>query len=136
MIGYIQRPKGRKPQEVKSLSEAIAYWWEKEIYPTNKWFSDKEMEIYVRRGHHLNQNKELVETLDLATIEVKEKLRGNGIFTRFLNELEKWFHGNIYVENVLTEQFADFFRRRTGYIDLTNDDDWLTDACFIRPEIK
>lgn len=77
------------------------------------WLSLKDMDIYVRKASHHCGGK-LLWTIDLATITVRWKKRGTGIFTRFLVDLTREAVPNefaVYVENVLTERFAEWFRR-------------------------
>lgn len=65
------------------------------------WIREEGLSIYVRKSRVY---KGLIE---LANINAKKP--GNGDFTRFLGRIE---HLPLLVENVITDQFADYFRRR------------------------
>lgn len=84
---------------------------------TNDWLQLDNMLVYVRKGQHVCNGK-LLRTLDIANISVHPDHQGEGIFTCFLKEAET-IGLPIHIENVLTEQFANFFRKRKGYEVLT-----------------
>jgi len=78
----------------------------------NQWLlsTDDEMQVYVRHAHHLI-NGQPTETLDIANVEVATT--GKGTFTRFLEMAERLNpHQAIFIENVMSERFANYFRRR------------------------
>ena len=85
-------------------------------YQSNKWLYGLEMEIYVRKGHHI-LDKEIITCLDIANVTVYHK--GLGFFTLFLHLMElilksyDSFHA-IYVESVQEERFGLFLESR-GY---------------------
>ncbi len=83
-------------------------------FGTNEWLNGDDMAVYVRKSvpRIMNDGTKLV-TLDIASITVYQKGQGN--FTRFLEEAEKlnpW--PATYIENVLEPRFARFFQR-IGY---------------------
>lgn len=67
---------------------------------TNQWIVEDGLNLYVRKSIY----KGLIE---LANINAKKC--GKGAFTRFLDAHE---HMPLLVENVITDRFADYFRRR------------------------
>lgn len=90
------------------------------------WFVDKEMEIYVRSGSHLvrpaqsRDTLSVVDTFDIANITVSAELRGAGLFTGMLGEIELLVeksarHRGVFVENVMDERLRAFLERR-GYL--------------------
>jgi hypothetical protein len=64
--------------------------------------------------------------IDLATIQVDQP--GRGTFTGFLQALEQQVEIPIFVENVLNERFAEFFRNRAGWLRASKD---LILPCFV-----
>ena len=75
-----------------------------------RWISDDVMKVYVRKSRRYINDK-LIICLDLASIEVIENKRGQGIFTAFLgyaHALNPW--DVTYIENVLAPRFARYFR--------------------------
>lgn len=88
----------------------------------NTWLDDGKTKVYVRNSHRrFTRDGGFLETLDISSVEVNADNRGKGIFREWLEhaEIEAKQSGKaaIYVENVLTEQFANFFRRR-GYAEI------------------
>lgn len=72
----------------------------------NEWVKEKDIHcLYVRYGgrHILGvspNNSVFNNVLDIATIEVEERLRGTGVFTRLVARLRKDYPGmHLYVEN-------------------------------------
>lgn len=108
-----------------SVKELVLQFWEG--HRRNSWLEHGALQVYVRRGYHLIGGSELECCLDLATIEVAEECRGQGVFTRFLEEVEAMSLAPIYVENVLDERFATFWLRR-GYTSVGHD----PDRCYVR----
>ena len=80
----------------------------------NTWLHSREIHIYIRNAHH-RLDTTIEKTIDLATIEISEKLRGKGKFTKLLEYLEEQVNRPIYIENVLEERFQKFFEKR-GYL--------------------
>lgn len=84
----------------------------------NEWFVYAGcMRIYLRiEQRYLNRNK--FQTLDIATISINDKRnRSKGIFSDFLSSIIKYCElctdvEAIYIENVLDERFANFFRKK------------------------
>ena len=79
---------------------------------SNAWLTVGNMSVYVRKGHH-PFNDEIIATIDIANVSVPSKYQNQGTFTRFLEDVES-LGLPVYIENVLTPRFADFFRKR-GY---------------------
>jgi hypothetical protein len=82
----------------------------------NAWLSTDGMHIYLRKGPR-RLNRQIYENvLDIANVSVRSAAQeGKGKFTKFFNEVllatQEGFDA-IYIENVLTERFANFFRRQ------------------------
>lgn len=81
----------------------------------NLWIYEPQMEIYVRKGVHYHPIlKEPINCLDIANVQVSAP--NNGIFTRWLEKAislaNRWEFDAVYVESVLTERFANYFRVR------------------------
>lgn len=72
----------------------------------NHWLKEDGLEIYVRKSLPY---KGLIELANINAVKP-----GNGAFTRFLERID---HLPLKVENVVTDRFADFFRRR-GWVEL------------------
>jgi hypothetical protein len=79
----------------------------------NAWLPLDGIDVYVRRSKRLIDGK-FVSCLDLANMTAHKT--GRGAWTRFIEmvkscpEVQTEFQF-IFVENVLTQQFADWFRR-------------------------
>lgn len=98
----------------------------------NQWFEDDQMKVYIRRAFHRVNSQTLANTLDIASIEVDEKLQGQGIFTRFIAKMEILAdkHGLVvYVESVMNTRLAKFLNK-IGYI--RTDEGWNPAPCFAR----
>lgn len=100
----------------------------------NQWYRDEHMDLYVRySAYHLVPGVGYVVTLDISNVNVNEGSIGKGVFTRFLDDIERTIDGHfgagysgIFVENVLQERFQSFFERR-GYVKIKQDQyvkDW------------
>jgi hypothetical protein len=83
-------------------------------YPNNLWLTDERMEVYVRHSRRslpYNDDRLTFKCLDVANVTVHNQ--GQGIFSQhFLPQavtLNPW--DAIYAENILTNRFADFFRK-------------------------
>ena len=82
-----------------------------------EWLKRPNLEIYVRLASRPWQGN-VVSTLDLANMLVKEKRRGQGVLTKFVGEAEALADElglHLYVENVLEDRFANWWGRR-GYV--------------------
>jgi GNAT superfamily N-acetyltransferase len=84
------------------------------------WIGNNTISVYVRKGYHRIINKQgqekIEQTLDIAAVEVDEKMRGQGLFTKFLEEAHKinpW--KATYVECVHNRDLA-LFLLRNGYV--------------------
>lgn len=87
---------------------------QKNSYPNNKWLADDRMEVYVRYARRrlpFNGDHMTFKCLDIGNATIFNT--GLGIFsTQFLPQaikLNPW--DAVYVENVLTDRFANYFRR-------------------------
>jgi GNAT superfamily N-acetyltransferase len=86
-------------------------------FPRNRWFESPEMQVYLR-GHNLGN----VWTVDVANITVREELRGQGIFSKFLSWLEKTAvqlgYSRVKIENILNKELEQscilFSYKKTG----------------------
>ena len=112
----------------KTLKEA------KREKPTLDWFfanqvrnyhiksEDGLITIYVRAGRRF-LNGQMLKCFDIASITTKERQQRKGLFTGWLNDAEQKIAAMdfdaIYVENVLTPEFCEFWRRR-GYTELND----------------
>lgn len=80
----------------------------------NQWLSIGPLEIYVRQAVRINPKaKGLIRTFDIANVSCGQK--DCGIFSNIfdsLNELSSYGFGAIYIEQVLTDRFAEYFRRK------------------------
>lgn len=89
-----------------------------DLFPNNAWLEDETMEVYVRRTKRslpVASVNTAVDTLDIASVEVREGLRGQGRWRGFVAAaaVQARAHGvsMVHVENVLVPQFADWFRK-------------------------
>lgn len=80
----------------------------------NKWLQDETMQVYVRRSGRyvdLGLGADIVSALDISSVEVV--YQGKGRFTKFFEYAQVVNPWEIlYVENVLTERFAEFFLKQ------------------------
>ena len=101
------------PDEIKEFIESSL---------TNQWLTVGNLNIYVRKSHRLNpklnrRHKNIITCFDIANVSCGHK--GCGEFTRFLkslNTLNEHGFQAIYVEQVLGNRFAQYFRR-LGWIE-------------------
>ena len=85
----------------------------------NQWLKGSDFEIYVRHSWRFIKGKRL-ESLEIASVNAKRP--GHGDFTRFLNQVEEINpYECIYIENLLTTRFEDFFLKR-GYTSVSHTD--------------
>ena len=83
----------------------------------NLWIEEENMFCYVRKAVRV-LGPSFVPTIDVATIEVAEEMRGQGIFTSFLTRVEqtaKTQQRAVFVESVMAPRLANFLLKR-GYI--------------------
>ena len=74
------------------------------------WLEFQNLRVYVRKAERIVFGKR-ISCIDIASVSAYKQ--GRGTFTEFLEAMEK--HAPvIYVENILTSRFADYFRKR-GY---------------------
>lgn len=74
--------------------------------------------VYLRRGYHNTGDNVGSRTFDIANVTVTDKEQGK--FTTLLTHCEKLGANEglaVYIENVQTQRFADFFIKR-GYVQL------------------
>lgn len=84
----------------------------------NGWanFPKYRMSLYYRVTSRVIEGKRL-DTLDLATVEVDEEFRGQGLFSQFLSDVEeiaKEYQRTIFVESILNPRLYGFLTRK-GY---------------------
>lgn len=76
----------------------------------NSWIKEKHISIYVRRSTRLIGTN-VYPFLDLASVEVKESQRGNGIFTSFLHRFEneaKKIGCGVFIESILNTRLQTY----------------------------
>jgi hypothetical protein len=81
------------------------------------------LSVYVRKGNHLHPlTKELIKTFDIANVRVDGDKQCNGIFSKWLREVimeaPQLNYEAIHIENVLTERFAEYFRKDSRWIEV------------------
>lgn len=84
--------------------------------PSNQWIRERFMDVYVRRSKRY-LNGQMIECLDFATVEVDERRRGKGHFTKFLLRFEQEaakLKRAVYVESILEPRLVPFLTRM-GY---------------------
>jgi N-acetylglutamate synthase-like GNAT family acetyltransferase len=84
----------------------------------NLWIQPREhVYAYVRKGDHLHPLKKTpLKCFDIANVQVSDTVQEKGIFTAWLAEVmaesKRLGYEAVHVENVLTDRFADYFRKR------------------------
>lgn len=91
----------------------------------NIWLSFPCMDVYVRKATHLHPiTKAPIRCFDIANIYVVETNRCNGTFTHWLNDVIQFVGKQgfeaVHIENVLTERFANYFRRDGRWIETSH----------------
>ena len=93
----------------------------------NQWIREKDISIYVRKSvRYLNE--EYFHCLDIASVEVDEGKRGEGIFKQFLLRFERTAKecGRVsFIENVQNLRLRDYLLKE-GY----NYDSSSNSSCF------
>jgi N-acetylglutamate synthase-like GNAT family acetyltransferase len=91
----------------------------------NLYIGDNVGNIYLRKGyHHIDKNIELC--LDIANVNVSKQFQNQGWFKSFLQyAIQKCPYKYIYIENVLTPRFSEFFQKN-GWTRIPN----LIENCF------
>ena len=80
-----------------------------------KWVENPYIKIYTRKSIRLF-NKEKIDCLDIANIEVPEDFRGQGIFEQTLDRIILEFpETNLFVESILNIKLIPFLTRK-GFI--------------------
>ena len=82
----------------------------KDLNIRNKWIYERKINVYIRRSSRIIGTLYL-PCLDLATVEVDENYRGQGIFTKFLIRFEKLAKNEnrvVFVENIMNERLKTF----------------------------
>lgn len=78
----------------------------------NEWLTYKDVSIYVRNARRiLDSTRGLEKVLDLASVDIGERLQGKGIFTKILDRLKLEIPIPIRIENVLNERLAEFLSK-------------------------
>lgn len=96
---------------MKSISEQLDKFIKDSEYRfiNNLWLRDDSMSVYVRKARHVLYPGKMSLTLDIAAVEVEEKMQRQGIFTRFLSKahaLNPW--EATFVENAHAPHLAKF----------------------------
>lgn len=77
----------------------------------SRWFHTKYFQVYIRSTRRMDLN-----CVDIANVEVYPLYRGQGVFTLILSIIEslalKQGYHLIYVENIHTNRFKDFFTNK------------------------
>jgi hypothetical protein len=111
----------RREDQMLALSARAQQSWQQQLQAfldgvfSNEWINGEGFKAYVRKSERLDPNTgEVLPTLDIASIEVSREQRGQGTFRDVLASAIETAQRNgiqaVYVENVLTDQFASFFR--------------------------
>ena len=91
--------------------------------PPNQWIRERCMDAYVRRSKRYI-DKQTMECLDFASVEVDERHRGKGRLTKFLLRFEeeaKRLGRVVYIESILEPRLVPFLAKR-GYKFVSNTD--------------
>jgi GNAT superfamily N-acetyltransferase len=84
--------------------------------------------VYVRKAHHII-NEKMVQCLDVASIDVPERHRGQGHFHRWLQKAEATARAYglvVRVESILEPRLVPFLARR-GYLRVPDTNPMQTD---------
>jgi len=84
----------------------------------NAWIRERDIDVYVRRSiRMLHRSTTATPCLDIASVEVREDRRGQGVFKAFLTRFEKEakkINRAVYVESILEPRLVTFLTAR-GY---------------------
>jgi GNAT superfamily N-acetyltransferase len=85
----------------------------------NEWLFAKKIHVYVRKGHHIVNGK-IQLCFDVATIDVPPQYQRQGVFTKWLAEVEAYLASHkdapqiVFVESILERNLVPFLARN-GY---------------------
>jgi hypothetical protein len=106
----------------------IEYFKEKYLLcsPIHEWINlnDYKLVLYYRLNKRMI-NKEIVDSLDLANIQISSKHRNKRYFSKFINDLEQemsQFHIVIFVESIINPILSSYLQS-IGYSILSKDMD-------------
>lgn len=107
-------------QKRSSIEEQLAQFLAKKSWLRNTWIANRFMKVYVRKGFHAVSPGEVVETLDLASIDVGKKHQRKGRWSTFLSYAEELVKKHdkirhVFIENVINEHLAASLKRRGYY---------------------
>lgn len=110
-----------KAYKRKRLFHWIITWIKRSMalpprWSCNRWFTQKGYSFYLRFGRHYEGGQSYNYTIELCNLTISDDVRGSGLFTMFVEQLEAIDGLHIFVENVLQERFREFWRRR-GYVE-------------------
>jgi hypothetical protein len=111
--------------KLKTLDEFLALGWENPRFPKAEYVTHPDfVSLYVRIGPryirttmppHRSDGEMMRPVLTLASIEIE--MKGEGRFSRFLDELRAKYPWPIFVECVQTERFRNYLERR-GFVQI------------------
>ena len=79
----------------------------------NQWFSNEQIQIYIRCIPKRLINGQFISTIDIANVSVEEEYQGQKIFTNLLNFIETEFNNTpIFVESILNNRLEEFLIKR------------------------
>lgn len=87
----------------------------------NTWIYERDIEVYVRRSNRVIDGN-LVSCLDIASVEVRENRRGQGLFKAFLHRFEveaAKMNRRVFVESILEPRLLQFLLKQ-NYILIPN----------------
>lgn len=100
----------------EQIDELVSQHNKTRMFARSSWKHGKEGKIYLRASRRLLGGK-VLDTIDLATVELHEEFWGKGVFSQVLAQVERKAaeHGRaVFVENVLNPIIDGALRRR-GY---------------------
>lgn len=77
------------------------------------WFQHSVGSIYFRSTSHYFKSfpDNLIPTLDIATIDIKQKWQGKGVFTKLIKSLRESTDKTLFVESTHNERLADHLKK-------------------------